>query len=272
MKNFTKTVEELNTRSPILRGRILKMINSAGAGHPGGSLSAVDIIQSVVIGWGQFDPTQDDKDWFVLGKGHAVPALYSILTEIGYIPEEELKTYRKLGSRLQGHPDRNKLPVIQVSTGHLGQGVSLGVGLALAERLKKSQRQVYVLIGNGDLNEGQTWEAIQAAAKYQLSNLTLLIDENQLTQHGFANEIMNVSPILPKFLIHHWWAREINGHDYNALLEGLQEAANQLLPAVLICNTIKGKGVSFMENVPEWHSTDLPDDLLETALNELGLL
>jgi transketolase len=271
MVNTLKTAKELNERAPILRGRILRMINAAGAGHPGGSLSAIDIIQSVMVGWGQFDPTQSLRDWFVLGKGHAVPALYSVLVELGYLPEDELMTYRNLGSRLQGHPDRNKLQAIQVNTGHLGQGLSIGVGIALAEHLRNSRKNVFVLLGNGDLNEGQTWEAIQSAAKYKLSNLIVLIDDNRLTQHGLADEIMSVSPLLPKFLDHQWWGKEINGHHYLEILDSLQEASSQSSPAVIICNTVKGKGVSFMENVPKWHSTDLPDNLLEQALVELGL-
>lgn len=270
MKNLEDKINHLEKRAPILRGRILKMVNAAGAGHPGGSLSAVDIVSSIMMGWGRFDPTLEEKDWFVLGKGHAVPALYSVLIELGFFPEQELFFYRHLGSRLQGHPDRNKLPFIQVNTGHLGQGLSLGVGLAIAERLSGTDKKIFVVLGNGDMNEGQTWEAIQSAAKFKLSNLVVLLDDNRLTQHGIADEIMSVNPLKPKLLDHQWWASEIDGHNYKQLLNGLEEAGAQEKPAALICHTIKGKGVSFMENVPGWHSRDLPDDLLNKALLELG--
>lgn len=187
------------------------------------------------------------------------------------MPEEELYTYRKMGSRLQGHPDRNKLPFIQVNTGHLGQGLSLGIGLALAEQKRSSGKKVYVILGNGDLNEGQTWEAVQSAAKFNLANLVVFVDDNKLTQHGIANEIMNVSPLKSKFEDFGWKAENVNGHDYLALLTALQNfTILQTQPTVFICDTVKGKGVSFMENVLKWHSTDLPDDLLQVALHELG--
>ncbi len=211
------------------------------------------------------------KIGFVLGKGHAVPALYSVLIELGFLPEDELYTYRHLGSRLQGHPDRNKLPFIQINTGHLGQGLSIGVGLAMAERQSGSNKKVYVILGNGDMNEGQTWEAIQSAAKFQLSNLIVFIDDNRFTQHGIAEKVMNVYPLKPKFIDHNWMASEIDGHNYEQILTGLEKTTHQDKPSVLICHTIKGKGVSFMENVREWHSCDLPYDLLEKALIELGL-
>ncbi len=271
MKDIQKTAGMLAERAPVLRGRILKMVNAAGAGHPGGSLSAVDIISSIMVGWGEFHPTSLRHDWFILGKGHAVPALYSVLIELGFMAEEELFTYRRMGSRLQGHPDRNKLPFIQVNTGHLGQGLSIGVGLALAERMANSDRKVYVILGNGDMNEGQTWEAIQSAAKFKLSNLMVFVDDNKLTQHGMADEIMNVYPLKPRFIDHNWYAEDINGHDYVQLLAGMEKASCQDLPSVLICQTIKGKGISFMENAREWHSCDLPDGLLKQALSELGL-
>lgn len=266
------TVQELQTRAPTLRARILKMINAAHTGHPGGSLSAIDIMQAIMK-WGSFNPTSEVKDWFVLGKGHAVPALYSILAELGYLEESELLTYRKVGSRLQGHPDRNKLPCIQANTGHLGQGLSIGVGLAMAEKHLNTFKKVFVLIGNGDLNEGQTWEAVQSAAKYGLSNLIVFVDDNKITQHGWADQIMNVNPIEKKFSDFGWLAKRINGHDYTELLQSLNALNNPLdtkKPRAFICDTIKGKGVGFMENEKHWHSTDLPDELLQKALGELG--
>jgi transketolase len=264
-----KTAQEIKDRAPFLRGRILKMVNAAGSGHPGGSLSVIDLLSTLMMGWGHFAPNSNRKDWLILGKGHAVPALYSILIELNYIEEEELFTYRKFGSRLQGHPDRNKLPHIQINTGHLGQGLSIGVGIALAEKLSKSDKKVYVMLGNGDLNEGQTWEAIQSAAKFDLSNLIVFIDDNRLTQHGVAEDVMDVYPLKPKFEDHKWWAQNIDGHNFEEILTGLQAASTQDRPVALICQTIKGKGVSFMENKAKWHSCNLPDDLLKKALNEL---
>jgi len=269
MNNITTEAANLQKRAPVLRGRTLKMINAAGAGHPGGSLSAIDVISAVMVGRGNFRPTDQAKDWFVLGKGHAVPALYSVLIELGFFPEQEMFTYRHLGSRLQGHPDHNKLPAVQVNTGHLGQGLSVGVGLALAERYSNSNKKIYVVLGNGDMNEGQTWEAIQSAAKFHLSNLKVFIDDNRLTQHGLADEVMNVNPLLPKFQDFGWWAKEIDGHNYEQIVSSIDEAAQKDQPCAVICHTIKGKGVSFMENVPEWHSRNLPDDLLKKALEEL---
>ena len=265
------SVELLKSRAPVLRVRILKMVNAAHTGHPGGSLSAIDILQSVMK-WGQFDPTSETKDWFVLGKGHAVPALYSMLVELGYLEEKELLSYRKIGSRLQGHPDRNKLPCIQVNTGHLGQGLSIAVGLAIAEKYRNSGKWIFVLLGNGDMNEGQTWEAVQSAAKFALSKLVVFIDDNKITQHGWADEIMNVNPLERKFLDFGWKSERINGHNYSQLVESLNSLNNNSnKPHLFVCDTIKGKGVSFMENEKKWHSTDLPDELLEAALVELGV-
>lgn len=254
-----------------LRARILKMVNAAGAGHPGGSLSVIDLLTALMVGWGHFAPNLQTKDWLVLGKGHAVPALYSILIELGYLKEKELYTYRHMGTKLQGHPDCRKLPVVQVSTGHLGQGLSTGVGIALGEKLNSSEKRVYVVIGDGDQNEGQTWEAIQTAAHFDLKNLYVLVDSNGLTQHGPATLIMNIEPSRPKWDAFGWWTDEIDGHDHKAILNSLEEASKQDKPKVIICRTVKGKGVSFMEDDPLWHSRDLPDDLLEKALTEIGI-
>lgn len=262
---------KLEARAPVLRSRILRMVNAAHAGHPGGSLSAIDLMNTIMVGWGNFSPTHQEKDWFVLGKGHAVPGLYSVLIELGYFPEEELYSYRKMGSRLQGHPDRNKLPGVQVNTGHLGQGLSLGFGFAWADKFLGNQKQTYVLIGNGDLNEGQTWEAVQSCAKYRLDNLFLIVDDNKLTQHGEASEIMNVYPVESKLAEFGWDAQRIDGHNYQQIWQALENAASiKDKPRAIVCDTVKGKGISFMENVAAWHSTDLPDDLLEVALAELG--
>jgi transketolase len=271
MSNTTKSLQEIIDRTPFLRGRILKMVNAAGAGHPGGSLSVIDLLSTLMLGWGHFSPDNTIKDWLVLGKGHAVPALYALLIELGYLDENELFTYRKLGSRLQGHPDRRKLPFVQVSTGHLGQGLSIGVGLAIGEKIKQSGRYVYVILGDGDLNEGQTWEAIQSASHYKLGNLIILIDSNGLTQHGPTTQIMNIEPIANKFKSFGWIFIEVDGHNHKEVLNALKKVSKSNKPAIINCLTVKGKGISFMENEMTWHSRDLPDDLLEKSLIELRL-
>ncbi len=266
---ITELAINLAKQAPILRARILRMINAAGSGHPGGSLSVIDMLAALMLAWGRFRPHAPIKDWLVLGKGHAAPAYYVVLSELGYIGARELVTYRRLGTRLQGHPDRRKLPAVQVTTGHLGHGLSIGAGIALGEKFSHSGKNVYVVLGDGDLHEGQTWEAIMAAAHYQLTNLIALIDLNGLSQHGSIEKIMNFEPLAAKWEAFGWNVLELDGHDFIQLLQSLAKTANNDRPSVLLCRTIKGKGVSFMEGDPLWHSRDLPDDLLERALEEL---
>jgi transketolase len=260
----------LAQRAPLLRQRILRMIHAADAGHPGGSLSVIDLLQTLMVGWGRFRPHQPDLDWLVLAKGHVTPAYYTALVELGYLQEEELLTYRQFGTRLQGHPDRRKLPAVQVTTGHLGQGLSIGVGIALGEKLKSSDRNVYVVLGDGDLHEGQTWEAAMAASHYQIDNLVALADLNRLTQHGPVEEVMDVAPLADKWTSFGWAVRSLDGHDYSAILEGLAWTSGVRCPAILLCHTVKGKGVSFMEGDPLWHSCHLSTADLERALEEVG--
>ncbi len=242
MINIKQNASRLEKRAPVLRGRILKMINAARAGHPGGSLSAIDIIYSVMVGWGDFGLANEEKDWFVLGKGHAVPALYSVLIELGFLPEDELYTYRHLGSRLQGHPDRNKLPFIQINTGHLGQGLSIGVGLAMAERQSGSNKRSMSFWEMA--NERRTdMGSDSICSKISISNLIVFIDDNRFTQHGIAEKVMNVYPLKPKFIDHNWMASEIDGHNYEQILTGLEKTTTRINHLFLICHTIKGKGV-----------------------------
>jgi len=261
--------KELAKLALSLRRRILQMINAAGAGHPGGSLSVIDLLSAVMLAWGRFSLSAPKPDWLVLGKGHAVPALYAVLSKLGYLEEAELLTYRHLGTRLQGHPDRRKLPAVQVTTGHIGQGLSIGAGIALGEKLANSGRQAYVILGDGDLHAGQTWEAAMAASKYQLNNLRVLIDLNELTQHGPVSGVMPTEPLAAKWEAFGWSATEVDGHNYEQLLWALKSKQASDHPVVLLCRTIKGKGVSFMEGDPLWHSRDLPQPLLERALQEL---
>ncbi|MCS6845115.1 MAG: thiamine pyrophosphate-dependent enzyme, partial [Caldilineales bacterium] len=186
-----------------------------------------------------------------------------------YLDESELLTYRQLGSRLQGHPDRRKLPAVQVTTGHLGHGLSIGVGIALGEKRSGSDRKVYVVLGDGDLHEGQTWEAMMAAAHYHLDNLVALVDLNALSQHGPVSMIMNFEPLAEKCSAFGWLTQEVDGHDYAHILAALSATQASDRPVALLCRTVKGKGVSFMEGDPLWHSRDLPWALLEKALSEL---
>jgi transketolase len=251
------------------RMRVLRMIHAAGAGHPGGSLSCLDALTVIMCDVGRFALDQEPRDWLVLGKGHAVPALYALLVELGGLDEQELSTYRQLGSRLQGHPDRRKLPEVQISTGHLGQGLSIGVGLALGEQLSPQGRHTYVLLGDGDLHEGQTWEALMAASHLRLTGLTLVIDANGLTQHGPVEQVMGVEPLAPRLRSFGWAAVEVDGHDHAALRRVLTDARAADVPTVVVSRTVKGKGVSFMEGVPEWHSRGLSDEELARALAEL---
>lgn len=261
--------EDLEARSIVLRKQILRMVHAAGAGHPGGSLSVIDILNALMTGWGIFRPETTNKDWLVLSKGHATPALYSVLASLNYLPADELLTYRQFGSRLQGHPDRMKLPGVQVSTGHLGQGLSIAAGIALGENKSKTDKDIYAVLGDGDLHEGQTWEAAMFANHYHLQNLIAILDLNNLTQHGRVKDIMAVEPLEEKWHSFGWDTLELNGHDYSEILAGLEWASNSNKPSVLLCRTIKGKGVSFMEGDPLWHSTHLSKDRLTKALKEL---
>jgi len=210
------------------------------------------------------------RDWLVLAKGHATPALYTTLAELGYIAEDELLTYRQFGSRLQGHPDRKRLPAVQVTTGHLGHGLSIASGIALGEKMARSEVNIYAILGDGDLHEGQTWEAVMSSSHYDLDNLVALLDLNQLTQHGPVEKVMSVDPLKDKWQAFGWATREINGHDYEEILTGLRWTSSQDRPCALLCHTVKGKGVSFMEGDPLWHSTHLSEETLNQALQELG--
>ncbi len=259
--------KETHTR---LDRNILKMIHAAGAGHPGGSLSCSGILGQIFLQEGRFRPEDEVNDWFVLAKGHAAPALYAVLAETGWFPEDELLTFKHHGSRLQGHPDRRKAPGVQVTTGHLGQGLSIAVGLALAERIKGTDRYTWAVLGEGDLHEGQTWEAVMSASHHGVSNLTAIVDANGLSQHGPASKIMNLEPMADRWETFGWKVIEIDGHDRDAVAKALTDArTNQDGPVVIIARTVKGHGISFMAGDPLWHSRPMNDDELAAALAEL---
>jgi transketolase len=250
------------------------MISYAKSGHPGICLGAAPIIYSLYANHLKInpkDPNWINRDRFVLSKGHAAPVLYSALARKGFLPVEELNTLRKFGSRLQGHPSMKCLPGIDMSTGSLGQGISSAVGMALAGKLDNKQYRVYTILGDGELEEGQVWEASMCAAHYKLNNLTAFIDFNGLQIDGNIEEVMNPSPIDKKFEAFGWNVLVIDGHNYDEIIDAIEKAKQcEDKPTAVICKTVKGKGVSFMENEAAWHGTAPSKEQCEKALAEIG--
>lgn len=269
-----QTVQELAETARHLRVDILKMLNLARSGHTGGSLSAIDVLTVLYFHQMRHDPghpSWEDRDRFVLSKGHAAPALYACLARAGYFPRDDLKTLRRLGSHLQGHPDMNKTPGVEVCTGSLGQGFSQAVGLALAHRLTGRAARVFTLLGDGELQEGQIWEAAMAAAHYRLDTLCAIIDWNGLQIDGEVAKVMNVNPIGPKFLAFNWQVLEVDGHDIRAIAQAF-DAARQTTgrPTAIIARTVKGKGVPIFEHKASYHGVPPSDAELSQALEHLG--
>ena len=256
-----------------IRKNIIEMITEAKSGHPGGSLSAVEIITYLYfeeMNINKENINSNKRDYFVLSKGHAAPALYATLSEKGFIPKEELNTLRKLGSKLQGHPDSKKIKSIDISTGSLGQGISNAVGLALGSKMDNSDSRVYTLLGDGELQEGLVWEAIMSAAHYKLSNLVAIIDYNKLQIDGNNDDVMSIKPLDKKFESFGWNVEVIDGHNFGELEKALNSARNTYeKPTVIIANTVKGKGVSFMENNAGWHGAAPSIEERNIALKEL---
>lgn len=269
-----KNVEELKSVAKTVRGDIVSMLTESRSGHPGGSLSAADILTTLFFSEMNInpeDPKDENRDRFVLSKGHAAPVLYSVLARRGYFPVEELNTLRKFGSRLQGHPSMRYLPGIDMSTGSLGQGISASVGMALAGKIDNKDYRVYTLLGDGELEEGQVWEASMSASHYKLDNLTAFIDFNGLQIDGDITKVMNPSPIDEKFKAFGWNVLVIDGHNIEQILDSIEKAKEcKGKPTVIVCNTIKGKGVSFMENQAAWHGTAPSKEQCEQALAEIG--
>jgi transketolase len=258
-----------------IRRDIVSMLSAAGSGHTGGSLSCTDLLTVLYFAELRHDPARRDwpeRDRFILSKGHAAPALYSVLARSGYFPVETLATLRKLGSSLQGHPDMNKTPGVEMSTGSLGQGLSVACGLAAAGRKPDGScaYRVYALLGDGELDEGQVWEAAMSAAHHRLSNLCALIDRNGLQIDGSVCEVMSLDPLADKWKAFNWNVLEINGHDYSEILSALDRARQETRqPTVIIANTVKGKGVSFTENQVCWHGVAPNQEQACRALDEL---
>lgn len=256
-----------------MRVDIIEMLFKAGSGHPGGSLSAIDIITALYFARMRHDPKRPDwaeRDRFVLSKGHAVPALYAVMAEAGYFPKEQLQTLRQLGSPLQGHPVNTELPGIEAPTGSLGQGLSVAQGMALASKLDGDKFHVYCIIGDGETQEGQVWEAAMSAPKFQLDNLTVYLDYNRGQIDGPVDEVMSLEPIADKWRAFNWNVLTIDGHDFAQILDATDKArATKGKPTIVIANTVKGRGVSFMEHQIAWHGAAPNKDQTEKALAEL---
>ena len=266
--------QNLKSTANSIRHGILKSVHAAGSGHPGGSLSAVEILTVLYFYKMNIDPQnpqKPDRDRFVLSKGHAAPVLYSTLAERGYFEKEKLVTLRKVGSMLQGHPDMKRVPGVDMSTGSLAQGFSAGIGMALAGKLDKSSRRIYTLLGDGELQEGLIWEAAMSGAHYKLNNLTAILDFNGLQIDGPNDKVMSIKPVNEKWKSFGWYVIEIDGHSFEDIIEALDEAETvKDRPTIIIAKTIKGKGVSYMENNPDWHGKAPDNELTEKAILELG--
>ena len=273
-KPLDETVNYLKKVSKILRADVIDMIHNAKSGHPGGSLSAADIIAALYFHFlnvNPKDPRGEDRDRFIMSKGHACPIWYSALAEKGYFPKEELSTLRKIDSRLQGHPDMNKTPGIDMTTGSLGNGLGAAVGIALAARVLNKKYYTYVLIGCGELDEGVLWESAMSASKFKLGSLITILDYNKLQLDGTNDEVMPTEPVVDKWASFNWHVQRINGHDYYEIIDSI-EAAKKVKdkPSIIIADTIKGKGVSFMENVCDWHGKAPDDKQYIEALKEIN--
>ncbi len=268
-------IAELEDIAKNTRRLILEAVAEAGSGHPGGSLSAVELLVTLYFYKMRHDPKNpkwEDRDRFILSKGHAAPLLYSILAQAGYFPISELKTLRKLGSRLQGHPDF-RTPGIEYCGGSEGIGLSVGVGMALGAKLDKKDFRTYVLLGDGELQEGQVWEAAMAAVKFKLDNLTAIVDRNGIQQDGFTEQIMPLEPLVNKWKAFNWNVIQIDGYNFNQIIHALDRAEETInRPTVIIAHTTKGKGVSFMEWSPEWHGKAPKKEILPSIIKEeLGI-
>lgn len=270
--NFT--VPQLIEMSKELRRDIVKMVHAAGSGHPGGSLSAVELMAVLYFSVMHYDPkdvSNPERDYFILSKGHVTPIYYSALAEAGFFDKEILWTFRNLGSPLQGHPGKGKVPGIEVGAGSLGQGLSIASGVALATKVNHKENKVFCLLGDGELQEGQIWEAIMTAAHYKLDNLIALVDYNNLQIDGTCEEVMGIAPLKEKWEAFNWHVVECDGHDIEDVLRAYAKATSFVgKPSVIIAKTHKGKGISYMEDVAGWHGKAPSDEELKLALEELA--
>ena len=270
----TSSVPDLQAIAKKVRREIVEMITEAKSGHPGGSLSAVEIVVTMFFDVLRHDPQNPkwpDRDHFILSKGHAAPVLYSVMAECGYSFPDPLNSLRKLGSVFQGHPDVRFIPALEASTGSLGEGLSLGIGMALAARLDRRPSRSYVVIGDGEAQEGQIWEAAMFAGDKGVDNLVCITDYNLIQLDGFVKDIMPLEPLMDKWRSFNWHAIEVDGHDIPSLQRAFAEAeATKGKPTAIVAHTIKGKGVSFMENNPKFHGVAPTREEMEKALVELA--
>lgn len=266
-------LDALRERARRIRRHIIVSTTAAGSGHPTTSLSGVEILTALYFGgilrYDAKRPTWPDRDRFILSEGHAAPLLYAVLAEAGYISTELLPTLRKLGSPLEGHPNARKVPGVEASTGSLGQGLSIGIGHALAARLDGRPYRVYVMTGDGEIDEGQVWEAAMAAAHFDLGNITLVVNNNQFQQTDAVEKVMDTSPIAPKFAAFGWRTADVDGHDLAAVHEALS-ASDGGAPRCVVARTVKGKGVSFIEGHKGQHGKALTEEEAKRALEEIG--
>lgn len=267
------SVEELKQKAIEVRQDIIHMIAAAQAGHPGGSLSAADIVTALYFRVMDVDPQNpgwDDRDRFILSKGHACPVWYAALCERGFFGREHLETLRKLNSMLQGHADMKKTPGIDMTVGSLGQGICAGIGMALSGKLRKKDYHVWVMIGDGESQEGAVWEAAMAGAKWNLDNLTVILDDNGIQNDTYVVDVMPVESLAEKWRAFHWNVMETDGHDMQSVVNTLETALTvKGKPTVIVAHTVKGRGVSFMENNPAWHGKAPDQAQTEQAMAEI---
>lgn len=269
-------IDQLKKQATLIRKHIIEEVFSASSGHPGGSLSCTDILTALYFNEMKVDasnPKWEDRDRFVLSKGHCAPALYATLAEKGFFPAEDLTGFRNIDSYLQGHPSMKNVPGVDMSTGSLGQGISAAVGMALAGKVDNKDYRVYAILGDGEIEEGQVWEASMAAAHYKLDNLTAFLDHNGLQIDGKITDVMSPESVGDKFKAFGWKVISINGHDFTQIIEAIEEAKKiKGVPTVIIAETVKGKGVSFMENAAGWHGTAPNKEQRDQAIAELDAI
>lgn len=269
MKNY----QELETIACEIRQDIIAMVHESQSGHPGGSLSSADILTALYFKEMNIDPLNpnwEDRDRFILSKGHASPVLYATLAKKGFFPTEELLKFRKTGAMLQGHPDMKNIPGVDMSTGSLGQGLSVANGMALAGKIDNKDYRVYVVIGDGESQEGMIWEAAMLSAHYKLDNLTVFLDKNNLQIDGKNSDVMNVEPLDEKFRAFGWNVLNISGHCFSDIFEAIEDSKRMKgMPTMIIADTVKGKGVCFMEDRAEWHGSAPNDEQTKEALEKL---
>ena len=266
-------IKEFKEKSKEIRKNIIEMVHSAKSGHPGGALSITDILTVLYfyeLNIDENNSKDENRDRLILSKGHSSPALYAVLAERGFFPKEDLKTFRKIDSFLQGHPDMNKIPGVDMSTGSLGQGLSVSNGMALSAKLDNKDYRVYCILGDGEINEGQIWEAAMTSSHYKLDNLCVIIDYNGLQIDGKTKDVMNTEPLDEKFESFGFNCINIDGHNYEEIINAFKMARNtKERPTVIIAKTVKGKGISFMENEVSWHGRAPNDEQYRLAINEL---